>query len=150
MQAAIDSGAEKVIVEKMAGPWIVDPIKLAGNQELVFEKGVVVLAKKGAFHGQNDSLFSAPDKSNIKLTGYGATLQMRRADYASPAYRKAEWRMVLESASCTNVTVCGLTLANSGGDGIYLGSGQAAAAVQERAHQGRDLRPQLPPGNQRD
>ena len=57
LQAAINSGAEKVIVEKMQSPWIVDRIKLAGNQELVFEKGVVVLAKKGAFHGPGDSLF---------------------------------------------------------------------------------------------
>ena len=57
LQAAINSGAEKVIVEKMPSPWIVDQIELAANQELVFEKGVVVLAKKGAFHGHNDSLF---------------------------------------------------------------------------------------------
>jgi hypothetical protein len=127
LQAAINSGAEKVIVEKMPSPWIVDRIKLAGNQELAFEKGVVVLAKKGAFHGPSDSLFSAAGKSNIKLTGAGARhsiLQMRRDDYASRQYRKAEWRTVVELTSCTNVTISGLTLAESGGDGIYLGTGR--------------------------
>jgi hypothetical protein len=129
LQAAINSGAEKVIVEKMQSPWIVDRIKLAGNQELVFEKGVVVLAKKGAFHGPSDSLFSAAGKSNIKLTGCGAphvVLQMRRDDYASREYSKAEWRTVLELTSCSNVTISGLTLAESGGDGIYLGTSRGS------------------------
>ena len=124
LQAAINSGAEKVIVEKMDGPWIVNKIDLAGNQELVFEKGAVVVAKKGAFHGPTDSLFSAWNKANIKLTGYGATLKMHRADYASRQYSKAEWRHVLNFHGCTNVTVCGLTLAESGGDGIFLASGR--------------------------
>ena len=113
----------------MPSPWIVDRIKLAGNQELAFEKGVVVLAKKGAFHGRGDSLFSAANKSNIKLIGYGAphvVLQMRRDDYASREYSKAEWRTMLELTSCTNVTVSGLTLAESGGDGIYLGTSRGS------------------------
>ena len=86
LQAAINSGAEKVIIEKMPSPWIVDRIKLAGNQELTFEQGVVVLAKKGAFHGPSDSLFSAANTSNIKLTGAGArTPSCRCAAMIMPA-----------------------------------------------------------------
>jgi hypothetical protein len=127
LQAAINSGAAKVIVEKMDGPWIVDKIQLADDQELVFQEGVVVEAKKGAFHGKNDSLMTAQDKKNVKLTGPGATLRMHRADYDSSAYTKAEWRHVLQLRGCTNVTVTGLTLAESGGDGIYLGTGRGGA-----------------------
>ncbi len=37
LQAAIDSGVPKLIVEKMAGPWIVTPITLVSNQEILFE-----------------------------------------------------------------------------------------------------------------
>jgi nicotinamidase-related amidase len=74
LQAAINSGAQKVIVQKMPGPWIVDQIQLADNQELFFEPGVVVQAKKGAFRGKSDSLFTAWNKTNVKLTGYDATL----------------------------------------------------------------------------
>lgn len=124
LQSAINSGAEQVIVEKMPGPWIVDKIELAGNQEIVFEPGVVVQAKKGAFRGTADSLMTAWNKANIKLTGKGATLQMHRADYDSPDYKKAEWRHVLSFRGCDQVTVTGLTLAESGGDGIYLGTGR--------------------------
>jgi hypothetical protein len=52
LQAAIDSGAAKVVVESMPSPWIVDKIRLASHQELVFKPGVVVQAKRGAFHGK--------------------------------------------------------------------------------------------------
>jgi len=123
LQAAIRSNAAKVVVEKMPGPWIVDSIELASNQEVFFEPGVVVLAKQGSFRGPSDALFRAVGKSNVKLTGPGATLQMRRADYASPPYIKAEWRHALSIRGCTNVTITGLVLAESGGDGIYLGAG---------------------------
>jgi hypothetical protein len=124
LQTAINSGAAKVVVEKMPGPWIVNKIELASNQELFFEPGAVVLAKKGAFRGTGDALFNASGKSHIKLTGYQATLQMHRADYDSPEYKKGEWRHVLNFHGCSDVVVTGLTLTESGGDGIYLGAGR--------------------------
>lgn len=131
LQAAIDSGAKKVVVEKMPSPWIVDMLRLAGDQELFFEPGAEVLAKKGAFHGSADSLFSAAGKKNIKLVGPGATLRMRRADYDSQDYKHAEWRHVLKFHGCTGITVEGLTLAESGGDGIYLGAGPGGAPCKD-------------------
>jgi hypothetical protein len=121
LQAAINSGAAKVIVENTGKPWIVDRIRLASNQEVFFEKGCVVLAKRGAFKGRNDSLFAADLKQNISLVGYGATLRMWKADYHTDEYARAEWRHCLSIRSCTNVKIHGLTLAESGGDGIYLG-----------------------------
>ena len=131
LQAAIDSGAKKVVVEKMPSPWIVDQLRLASDQELFFEPGVEVLAKKGAFHGSADSLFSAAGKRNIKLIGPGATLRMRRADYDSQEYKHAEWRHVLNFHGCTGITIEGLTLAESGGDGIYLGAGPGGAPCKD-------------------
>lgn len=131
LQAAINSGAQKVVVQKMDSPWIVDKIELASNQEIEFEAGVVVLAKEGAFHGKADALLSAWNKSSITLTGHGATLQMRRADYDGKDYSKAEWRHVLNLHGCSKVTVSGLTLADSGGDGIYLGTGNGGATNRD-------------------
>lgn len=121
LQSAINSGADKVIIDNVGKPWIVTPIELASNQELSFEKGVAVLAKKGAFRGKGDCLFTARLKENIKLIGYGATLRMRKADYQGPPYEPAEWRHCLSIRSCKNVKVYGLALAESGGDGMYLG-----------------------------
>lgn len=69
LQAAINSGAKKVIVEKMSSPWIVKPLNLASNQEIVFQEGVVLLAKKGEFKPRTASLLNASLKQNIRLTG---------------------------------------------------------------------------------
>lgn len=123
LQAAIDSGAEKLIIENMEVPWITEGLRLASDQEIVFESGVVVLAKRGAFKRGTDSLFSAEGKHNITLTGEKATLRMWKEDYADAAkYSKAEWRNVIMLRSCSQVKITGLTLADSGGDGIYLGA----------------------------
>ena len=124
LQAAIDSGVPKLIVENMGKPWIVRPMNLASNQEIVFEDGCEVLAKRGEFHAIGASLFRGRRVENLTLRGEGATWRMWREDYANlELYEKAEWRHCLNMGGCTNVQIIGLTLTESGGDGIYLGSG---------------------------
>ena len=59
---------------------------------------------------------------NITLTGYGARLCMNKADYQSDAYEAAEWRMCLDFMGCSKICIEGLSLEDSGGDGIYLGA----------------------------
>lgn len=120
LQAAINSGAKKLVIENLGKPWIVRPMKLASDQEIVFSRGVEVLAKQGEFLGTNDCLFRSEGGKNITLSGYDATLRMRRDEYAKPPYKKAEWRMGIAFFSCSNVTVRGLTITESGGDGILL------------------------------
>ena len=41
LQGAIDSGAKKVIVDKQEGRWIVRPISLRSDLELVLEEGEI-------------------------------------------------------------------------------------------------------------
>jgi len=123
LQAAINSGASKIIVPYMGSDWIVRPIKLSSNQEIVFEPGVVVVAKKGEFRGRTDCLFSAVGKKSIILRGYGATLKMQKEDYANTKiYQKAEYRHIISLHGSTNVKILGLRLESSGGDGIYVGA----------------------------
>ncbi len=122
LQAAINSGAKRLVVPYTGQEWIVRPITLAGNQEIVFEPGVVIRAKKGEFKGGGDSLFTATGVKNLSLLGYGATFKMNKPDYQSKPYKRAEWRMTLDLGACTNVTVAGLRMESSGGDGIYVGA----------------------------
>ena len=131
LQAAIHSGAKKVIVEKMHGPWIVTPIQLASDQEIVFAKGVIVQAKKGEFKAATASLFTASLKENIQLTGLGAILQMRRADYYAAPYQKAEWRNGISVRSCKNISISGLVIRETGGDGVYLGVAKRGVTNQK-------------------
>lgn len=58
LQAAIRSGARKLTVPNLGKPWVVGPLFLESDQEIVFDKGVVVQALKDSFLGVDDSLFT--------------------------------------------------------------------------------------------
>lgn len=121
LQSAIDSRVPTLIVDKMESPWVVRPLKGVSNQRIVFEKGVEVVAKKDEFKGLHECLLTYECATNITLVGHGATFRMHRADYDAKPYRKGEWRHCLKFLSSANIVVEGLTLEESGGDGIYVG-----------------------------
>ncbi|MAT15478.1 MAG: hypothetical protein CMJ46_09440 [Planctomyces sp.] len=123
LQKAIDSPVKKLIVPNIGNNWIVRPMTLRSNLEIVFEPGTLVLAKRGEFKGGGDSLFTARDAENLTIRGYGATWRMWKRDYQQPPYQKAEWRMGLSLRGCQNVLVEGLQIESSGGDGIYVDGG---------------------------
>ncbi len=136
LQAAIRSGAKRVIVPNVGKDWVVRPLQLASDQELFLEKGVVVTAMRGAYRGGGDSVFTANDLTNVTVRGYGATVRMQKEDYIVGKvlkdlgwnrwygqYEKAEWRMALAIHGCAKVKIEGLTLRDSGGDGIYIQGG---------------------------
>ncbi len=109
----------------MPSAWIVDQIRLASDQELYFEAGVEVLAKKG-LSGSADSLFSGTGKKNIRLIrSRGHLADAPAPDYDGKDYRHAEWRHVLKLHGCTGITVEGLTLAESGATGFISALGLA-------------------------
>jgi hypothetical protein len=126
LQNALDSGADSVIVSADGGDWDVDPLLLnSSNQVVLFERGVVVRARKGGFHGRGDQLFEFPKGSHhITLTGYGAALKMRKSDYQSDSYTPSEWRHCIKIArnDIHDIAIYGLSLDSSGGDGIEIGA----------------------------
>jgi Right handed beta helix region len=124
LQSAIRSGAATVIVPNVGQPWIVDPIFLESDQEIDLEKGVEIRARPGGFRGKADALLKLVNKSNVTIKGYGAALRMRKEDYRKAPYEKAEWRSCLSIFGGTNIRVLGLTLADSGGDGVYIAGGR--------------------------
>ena len=132
LQAAFDSGVAKVVIDRQAGDWIVEPVFLRSNQEVVIEVGVVVRALKGAYKKRNDCLFTARGVSNVVLRGCGVartrrgaslpTLRMERDAYTDrKAYQFSEWRHTLNILNSANVRVSDLAFRYSGGDGIYVG-----------------------------
>lgn len=121
LQAAIDSGVKRLVVDRQKTPWIVSPIKLRSNLELVLEKGTEILAKKGEYKHNRDSLLNLIGVENVRITGPGATLRMRLADYMGNDYTWGEWRHAINIMSGRNIQIEGLLITQSGGDGIYLG-----------------------------
>lgn len=123
LQAAIDSGVRKLIVDDMGSPWVVKPIKGRSDQEIEFARGVELLAKRGEFQRKMDCLIAYRGASNVVLRGCGATFRMWVCDYTNSAlYAKSEWRHAIGLWGVSNYRIEGLTLSSSGGDGIYFGS----------------------------
>jgi hypothetical protein len=122
-QAAIDSNAKRILVPNMTSPWILGKIFLRSNQEIIFENGAELKAKKGEFLGKKDSLLNLININNVAIYGYGASLAMNKEDYTKPPYEKAEWRHGINLRGANNVSISGLTIRDTGGDGIYVGTG---------------------------
>lgn len=120
LQSALDSTASTVVVDNVGQDWITRPLFIRrSNVRIVFENGVVVKAKEG--YVGSDSLISATRLSNVSLVGYGATLRMNK-----PEYTTGEFRMALKFYSMTDLRIEGLSIRDSGGDGIYLGDAGGA------------------------
>ena len=124
LEAAINSKVPKLIIDKQESPWILGKtLLLVSNQEIVFEEGVELLAKKGCFKGRTDCMLRLRNIQNVTLRGEGkgATVKMRKADYHTAEYEKAEWRHCVSILSSQNLKILNLNMVESGGDGIYLG-----------------------------
>ena len=122
LQAALDSGAKKVIVDKQASEWLVDMMFPRSNTEIVFEDGVVVRARPGSMYRIIDNLFRCKGVSNIVMRGEGkAILRMNRDDYLDKTrYQHGEHRHAVSLHGAENVVVRDLTIEDSGGDGVYV------------------------------
>ena len=123
LQAAFDSDREEVVIGKAGSPWIVDPLFIRKPKKVVFEPGVELIAKRGAFKGKNDRLLTLVNVTNVTFVGNGATLRLWAEDYADPRrYEKSEHRHAVALYGCANVTIENLNLVASGGDGVYIGA----------------------------
>ncbi|WP_158211901.1 PKD domain-containing protein [Robiginitalea sediminis] len=117
---ALNSSHATIVIDKQAGDWIIRPTRIGriSNKTIIFEPGVVLRAKPGAYPTNNSRMLDFFECNNITIEGYGATMRMNKNEYTSGEGRHA---LVIEGSN--NVTIRGLTIRDSGGDGIYIGSG---------------------------
>ena len=139
LQAALSSNASYLLIDDIGRPWIVRPLFLSKVTDMVVElqPRVHILARQDFFHGNQDSLLQISQAKNLTINGNGALLQMRRDDYAQPPrgtcptcrnYSKAEWRCGIWLQQSDGVTLRGLNVIESGGDGIFIRGGSLGRA----------------------
>ena len=122
LQAALDSRARRVIIDRLdEGPWTATPLKIGSEKDVVFEDGAVLLAKKGAFRAATATMLNIVRATNVTIRGRG-TIRMRKADYMKEPYSRAEWRHGISAMGVVNLTIDGLTVEETGGDGLYVAS----------------------------
>ena len=71
LQSALIGPASVVTIPARGGqPWITRPLRINGsNREIILEPGCVIQAKRGEFHGSQDSLLLIAGATNITLRG---------------------------------------------------------------------------------
>lgn len=125
LKKAIASNAKEVIIDNVGKDYIIgSPIGLYSNQTITLEKGVIIRAKKGAFH--KGVMFRTEGGRNITIQGMGNNrIIMNKKDYRNPKlYKQSEHRHIFQLVSVSNVTIKNISLEDSGGDGIYFGGYQ--------------------------
>ncbi|MBR3219482.1 MAG: right-handed parallel beta-helix repeat-containing protein [Thermoguttaceae bacterium] len=123
LQAALDSGVSVLTIDKQQSPWIVRPLKIPSDIEVILDDEVTVEAKEGEFFGLVDSLLTITGENVTLRGGRGSVLKMRKRDYQNPPYELSEWRHAVRLHAVRNVVIRDLTIRASGGDGVYVGAG---------------------------
>lgn len=123
LQTLLSQSTAEITVPKKDRPYIVSPITLKNVQakKITLEEGVVILAKKAGFKGENECLLTLENCRDITVSGFGAVLQMRKADYKKLGYTESKSRHAVSILGGADITVQGLTIIGSGGDGIFIG-----------------------------
>jgi len=121
--AAIRSNSSYIVIDRQSSDWVIQPTRIFNlkNKTIIFEPGVTLRAKPGAFP-EGKRLFELTLAKNITVEGTGATFQMNKNEYTH-----GEQRHAFEIDRCSDITVRGLTIRDSGGAGIMIsGDGKTA------------------------
>ena len=116
--AAIKSDNKTIIIDKQSEDWVVEPLVFSNikDKRIYIEDGVIIKAKENAFNKVTDALIEFRESDNITVDGHGATLLMNKEEYTD-----GQWRHGISIKQSSNITIRGLEVRDSGGDGIYIG-----------------------------
>ncbi len=109
---------DTIVVDNVGLDWNTGPLWIDRSDiTIIFEEGVVLHALFGEFD-VFESLINVNDKSNINIVGYNAEFIMNKQEYVDLA--DSEFRHGISLNSATNVLIEGLTILDTGGDGILV------------------------------
>lgn len=125
LTAALDSGADVVIIDDVGQDWITRPLWINRDDlTVILEEGVTLRGLAGGFPDKRDGIWRIHGRRNVKLVGYGATCVMNKPEYTG------EWRAIVRMGTSEAITVEGLVLRGAPGDGIILGAGSKDVVIR--------------------
>lgn len=131
LQSLLDSPFEHIFIPARIEPWITGPLFLtASNKSIELEEGCTILAKKGLYLDPGDCLLEIRGANDISIRGNGAQLEMNKADYSRKPYKKGEWRHGIAIWESRNIIIEGLTVRDTGGDGVYVGQSPGGSVCE--------------------
>lgn len=125
LQDAINSRVPRLIIDSMPNTWNVNPIQLVSNQEIIFEAGARIAAKRTSFMRRNDTLFTLNFVTNVTIKGTATNVRMYRDDYKADPYDVGiiGSRHTFSIFGSANITIDNLVISQSGGTGINVDCG---------------------------
>ena len=154
LQEMLDSGAPSAIVGNIGRPWVINAtLWLRSNQTIYLAPGVEIQARRGAYHCNQSLVPAAPPKAcrvphhckchgnltmltayrveSVQIIAYGARLAMWQSDYANESlYYHSQFRAGVMLSGVKDVSISGLTILSTGGDGITVMGASGAASSQ--------------------
>lgn len=133
---AISSSVDTVFIDPQAGPWVVGPTTYDNitDRVIIFMPGVEVVARWKSYL-PSDQMIRFNSAERLTICGYGAELRMLKYQHTNP-FNPADTtsnRHLLTIYGGEDIYISGLTLKDSGGDGIYLArTGPSGSDVPER------------------
>ena len=128
LQAAIDSGVGRLVIDRMPSPWRSSPLRARSNQEIFFEKGSTWVIHEDKLTPGEPALLSLCNVTNLSLVGNGATLRMERASRPLPLSGESRNYALILLKGARNVRMSRLRLEGSCGTGIRVeGTGKSPA-----------------------
>jgi hypothetical protein len=132
LQALLDSPDLIITIPSRKKSWNSGPLFIrTKDKTIIFEKGCTIFAKKGDFIPRTSCLLTIEDSSNLKIVGYEACLKMRKADYINSPYQSGQWRHGISIKTSRNILIEGLTVQNTGGDGVYIGQSRGNPVCED-------------------
>ena len=127
LNAAFGAKVDLLVVPDLGYPWTMDkPLYVDGPAEILLAPGSEITTAEGAFKAKGDCLLTVRSARLKRISGYGARLSMRGDDYRGPGYGRSQWRHGLALFETVDLTVEGLEVRETGGDGIYVGQERGA------------------------
>ena len=123
LQKAINSGARELIVDYTGKDYIISKtIRLASDQKVILDKGVIIRAKPGAFKWPARPMFYIVNRRNVTIEGRknSAIINIRKLYRDPKLYPQSEHRHTFLVIGTENLTFRNLVLKESGGDAIDL------------------------------
>lgn len=122
LQAALNTAANAGKILEMTtagGTWHVNPLTIPSGTNLLIDSGALITDQKA--YSSNACMFNI-NTSNVTITANGAFAQMPLS-LAQSKVDGQEYRhcvVIGQGSAAANVTVTGLTVNSSGGDGLYI------------------------------
>lgn len=114
LQGALDSGAELILIPTPPKMYMTNQLFVRSDSNILIEDGTTIRANAG--YGKHDVVMYIRDVENVRISGYGATISMPKAEYSG------EFRHGVSIRGSHNVEIEGLASNNTGGDGFYVGA----------------------------